>query len=173
VSQRDFSTERRVARSRGGLGLLAAGMLALVSVALLDRRAAGTESQQAAAVASARGEIAKLQQRIRALEAGRGADAQALGQLRLTNAASPSRVLAALTDELPAGARLTSVALSYGERLRLQLQLETRTTEAYDRFLERLAEAGVLEELEPSSERRDGAVTGGLKAVWSEAGGAP
>ena len=170
MSRRDFSTRPQRTRSRDAGALLAAGVLAVVSVAFLAQRASGTESRERAALAQARAELAELSRRAAALEARvADADARAAGQLRLNAAAPPGRVLAELAALMPPGVRLDALSLSYGAELRLRLQLQARETGAYDLFLERAAASPALTDLYPEAEvRDDGAVRGGLSAAWNE-----
>jgi hypothetical protein len=69
---------------------------------------------------------------------------------------------------MPPGVKLDSLSLDYGARLALALQLEARATRDYDLFLQRMAAAPALADLQPHSELRDSGVRGGLNAVWSE-----
>lgn len=156
-------------RHRGELALLVAGVVAVLAVALLERRAAATEAREREALAHTRSEISRLERRARGLEAGRGgADARAAGQLRLTAAAPPGRVLAALTAPMPPGVRLDGVSLMYDARLEIGLDVDALTAEDYDLYVERLDASPVLDGLRPEAELRDGSVSGGLVAWWRE-----
>lgn len=170
MSRRDFSTERRDRRrAPGELALLAAGALALASALFLAQRASGTESRERGALERSRAELAQLERRAEALEAGRaGTDAQVAGRLRLTETAPPARVLSELASILPPGVRMQSLTLAYGADLAIDLELEARATRSYDLFVERAAASPFLRDVLPEPEQRDGDVRGGLSALWNE-----
>jgi Tfp pilus assembly protein PilN len=163
---RDFSSSPRRTAVRpldALLVALAGAALAWVSVqAVRWWREAGARS---AGVEEARRELETVQARLSALEARPG-DVALARQTLLTLDAPPPRVLAALSEVLPADVRLASVSLRYGDRLELQMEVIARSSTAYDVFLEKLSASPRFESVLPGEENRDGVVRASVRAGY-------
>lgn len=166
----DFST-RPSAAGEGrwaGWALGAAALLLAVSgasagQALREKRAADASiAELRLALAGSRARVAELEQRQRAA----GGDA-ATSQLVLTAEAPPPRVLAELAALLPPEVRVDAVSLSYGARLELDAQLVARRPEAYDLFLERLAESSSFADVVPGPEVREGEMRSSVRMSYA------
>ncbi|MBI3931850.1 MAG: hypothetical protein HY317_00415 [Acidobacteria bacterium] len=168
----DFSTRRRVSRpGQGETWLLGAALVATVVSAYEASSAWAWRGAARGALAAARHEAEALDSRRRSLERRGGTSGDALAsQIRLTEDAPPSRVMAEIAALLPPDARLEGVTLRYGRRLALDMQVVGRSAPAYDLFLKRLAESPSFEEVVPGAETREGQVQASVQALYRPGG---
>ena len=149
--------------SRITLGVGAAALGFALFGAVRATRARDDAREQAERV---RREVEPLRAERRAREAVSEQGATWRHQAELTAVAAPPRVIADLAALLPGDARMERLDLHYGDRLELDLHVETRTPAAYDRFLEALAASGRIEKVVPGPETREGEVAASVKAVY-------
>lgn len=85
---------------------------------------------------------------------------------------SPQRVLADLQDILPPGVSLVSLKVEYlpDASARVDLSVEARGPEAYDRFLSALSGSKRFTDIKPGSESRPGLVRATVTAVHRSGG---
>jgi Tfp pilus assembly protein PilN len=164
----DFSTRRRPPRV-GALTLLlllvGGTALAAAGYGAFEARAEAARSQ--AAVLALRGTLAGERTRLEAARSRRREGGATLfTQAALTAEAPPARVLAELSALLPPDARFENVALGYGARIEIDVQVAARDARAYDRLLERLSESPLFEDVVPGAESRDGEVRAGIRLAW-------
>lgn len=163
----DFRTDvRRTSSSlapRVVLGAAAAALLFALGGAVRASRARDDARDLAQRARSA---LDPVRAQVRARESVSRRDATWRNQAVLTAAAAPPRVIADLAAILPGDARVERLDLRYGDRLELDLHVETRTPAAYDRFLEALAASGRVERVVPGAESREGEGAVSVKAVY-------
>lgn len=145
---------------------LAALLLAWSTVAATQASRAGWAD--AARLAGLRREVEGLRARASSLETRqRGAAGETLtAQLVLTAEAGPERVLAELSDLLPADVRLERVSFAYGARLGIEAQVVARRPPAYDVFLERLAGSPLFADVAPGAEARENEMRSSLSMSY-------
>ena len=163
----DFRTRPRAPAtalaSRVALGVGAAVLLLALFGAVRATRARDDAREQAERV---RREVEPLRAERRAPEGVSEHGATWRHQAELTAGAAPPRVIADLAALLPGDARMERLDLHYGDRLELDLHVETRTPAAYDRFLEALAASGRIQNVVPGPETREGEGAASVKAVY-------
>jgi type II secretory pathway component PulL len=143
-----------------------AGLLVATLAAFGAWRTRDEARAAAARVAELRLEVTAASARVRALEA------QALGaRSGLPPAeAPPARVVAEIASVLPGEARLERLSIDYARDGALELHVVARDASAWDRLVDRLAQAPGFRDVEPGPEARDAEVRSTVKARW--AGGA-
>ena len=171
TSAPDFRTRARAARSAFAPRVFLGVALTAFGVTAWDAaRAARARDEAREQAVLVRGEVEPLRARLRAREGSSGRNGTLRHQAELTAAAAPPRVIADLAGLLPADARVGRLDLHYGERLELDLRVETRTPAAYDRFLEALAASGRVEDVVAGPEAREGEVQASLRAIYRPRG---
>jgi hypothetical protein len=167
MTMRDFSTRpRRRALPPAELALVAASGVAFL-VSAYGAAAAWKDLRRAQArVAEVRQETEAVQARTRDREAQREpADAVAY-QALLTSEAPPPRVLADLIGVMPGDVRLDAVTLTYGDPLRVQVDVIARSAPAYDQFLDRLQRSPLFADVLPGDENRDGELRTSIQMTY-------
>lgn len=163
----DFRTDvRRTSSSlapRLALGAAAAALLFALVGATRATRARDEAREQ---VQRARLALDPVRAQVREREGVSRRDATWRSQAVLTATAAPPRVIADLAAIIPGDARMERLDLRYGDRLELDLHVETRTPAAYDRFLEALGASGRVEKVVPGAESREGEGRVSVKAVY-------
>jgi len=163
----DFSTHprRRIAVvdtvlvSVAGVAVLLASVTAVRSSA--ERRYRLAEASRALSEATAATEKARL------LAARRHAGERTLAaQVQASAEAPPQRVLADLAALLPPEVRLQALALDYRDRVLVDLRIAARRAEAYDAFLQRLAESKRFGDVVPGPETREGELLASLRMSY-------
>lgn len=166
----DFSTRPR----RRGAGRLDRALLVLALAVALG---AGYAAWQAWAdlnriqtsLDRARRSLEAERQRIGALEPRGGGSVETLvSQVVLSHEAPPQRLVAELTQMLPAEVRLDGLRLHYRDRLELSLRVRARRPEAYDRFLARLAASPLFSDVLPGEESRGDELTASLRLTYRD-----
>jgi hypothetical protein len=164
----DFSTRPR----RRGAGRLDRALLVL---ALAMALGAGYAAWQAWAdlgrvqtsLERARRSLEADRQRLGALGSRSGGSGETLAsQVVLSREAPPQRLVAELTQLLPAQVRLDGLRLHYRDRLELSLRVRARRPEAYDRFLVRLAASPLFSDVLPGEESRGEELTASLRLTY-------
>jgi hypothetical protein len=166
VSAPDFSS-----RPRGRIGTAEVSLLG-IAVATLALAGYSTSTSWAALrrvrqdVDVTRKEAAQAQGRIRDVESRRDPGEALATQAYHSAEASPPRVVAELAALLPNDVRLESVSVTYGDQVRVDLDVRARSAAGYDRFLQALEAsprfAGVL----PLDESRGSPMRGAVKAAY-------
>ncbi|MBN2370009.1 MAG: hypothetical protein JXO72_05935, partial [Vicinamibacteria bacterium] len=87
-------------------------------------------------------------------------------RIALTQDAPPERVLAAIENILPAGARLDGITLQYGDALAVTFMVVARRPEIYDVFLERMESSSSFTDLSFGAESRDGEIRVSIDAAY-------
>ncbi|HEY2941535.1 MAG TPA: hypothetical protein VGN09_03785 [Vicinamibacteria bacterium] len=171
MTERDFSSRPRRQASRPvDLALLAAGTVALLLSAYTTAHAWNGRQRARARVEETRREGEALQARVRELDARRE-PAQAIAyQALLTAEAPPPRVLADLVALMPGDVRLDAVSLSYGEPLRLRVDVVARTASSYDLFLDRLQRSPLFADVLPGEENREGELRTSIQMAYRPLG---
>ena len=166
--QPDFSSTPRPARlPRWDGALLALGVLAFAASAAATWRAreeAGEASRRAAGVQR---EVEQQAARVRALSAP-GANGE---PARATGGSSPARIVAAVAAVLPPEVRLERLTIDYAHGAALEMGVDAKSAEGWDRLLERLERSQDFAEVAPGPESREGEVRTVVRARW--AGGGP
>jgi hypothetical protein len=80
--------------------------------------------------------------------------------------APPQRVLADLAALLPPEVKLQALALDYRDRVLVDLRIAARRAEAYDAFLQRLAESKRFGDVVPGPETREGELLATLRMSY-------
>ena len=163
----DFSTHprRRIAPADAAFLLAAALVIASAAGAALrwsaEWRHRGAEAARTLVEAEAAAEKARL------LESRRPSGEPTLAaQAQATAEAPPQRVVADLSALLPADVRLQSLGLDYRDRVFLDLRVAARRAEAYDVFLQRLAESKRFGDVVPGAETREGELLASLRMSY-------
>lgn len=167
TSVADFRTRPRwsgsALASRIALGVAAAVLLLALFGAVRATLSRDDAREQAE---RARREVEPLRAQLRARESTSRQGATWRRPAELTAAAAPPRVIDELAALLPGDARIERLHLRYGDRLDLDLRVETRSPAAYDRFLEALLASGRIENVVPGPETREGEVAASVRAVY-------
>jgi hypothetical protein len=145
------------------LALLALGFALYASWS--TRRAAAAAQDRLATV---KREIGTLESRIRAAGARAAGGGDLLIRAAAAGEAPPERIVAELARALPDDARVERLSIVYGDEITLEMRVVARDPRAWDRTLERLAQAESLEEVSPGPERREGEVRTTVRARWAE-----
>jgi Tfp pilus assembly protein PilN len=165
-AQPDFATAPRPRRPAPlqllALGVAAALLLASARAAIGARAEAEAARQRLAAV---RLEVEGANSKLRAL-AGRLAGEETSARAALVAVAPPPRIVTDLAETLPREVRLTRLSIAYGRGVTLELEVEARHVEAWDRFLDSLERHPRFAEVAPGPERREGEVRTSLTAVY-------
>jgi hypothetical protein len=162
--QPDFATQPPAARlPPWERVLLVAGALALAAVFGLAWRARTQAAEARTRLADVRRELGQQAARVRAL-APRGDSPSG------RTPASPARIVAAVAAVLPPGVRLERLRIDDGPDPRLELAVEARDAEGWDRLLERLEASPAFADVASGPESREAVVRSGASARW--AGGA-
>ena len=156
-AERDFSSRPRRPMARpADLGLLGVAAAAFI-LSAYGAVSAWTGLRQAQKrVEDVRRESEATQARVRDLEARREPAQNIAYQALLTTEAPPPRVLADLVGLMPGDVRLDTVTMTYGEPLRVQVDVIARTASSYDQFLDRLQRSPLFGDVLPGEENRDG-----------------
>jgi Tfp pilus assembly protein PilN len=166
-AERDFSSRPRRRGARPvDLALLVAGA-SVFALSAYDAVGAWTGRQRAQArVEDARRESEAAQVRTRELE-GRREPADAVAyQALLTTEAAPPRVLADLVALMPGDVKLDTVTLTYGEPLRVQVDVIARSAPSYDQFLDRLQRSPLFGDVLPGDENREGELRTSIQMTY-------
>jgi hypothetical protein len=145
--------------------------LALLALGFAVHTGWATRREAAAArdrLAGVQREIGTLQARIRAVGARAAAGGELLARAAAAGEAPPERIVAELARALPDDARVERLSIVYGDEIALEMRMVARDPEAWDRTLERLAQAESLEQVSPGPERREGEVRTTIRARWAE-----
>lgn len=162
--QPDFATQPRAVRLPPWERiLLVVGAFALAAAFGLAWRARTQAAEARSRLADVRRELDQQAARVHAL-APRGASPT--GQA----AASPARIVAAVAAVLPPGVRLERLRIDEGPDPRLELAVEARDAEGWDRLLERLEASPAFADVASGPESREAEVRSVVSARW--AGGA-
>jgi len=162
--QPDFATSPRAVRFPSWERiLLVVGALALAAACGLSWRARAQAAEVRARLADVRRELDQQAARVQAL-APRGASRS--GQA----SASPARIVAAVAAVLPPDVRLERLRIDDGPGPRLELAVEARDADGWDRLLERLEASPAFADIAPGPESREAEVRSVVNARW--AGGA-
>ena len=162
----DFGARGKDDEHRGGWrAVQVAGLLALAYAAGV----AVTEGMEASSAdrssETARADVTRLTQ---SAESGRRTLARHSDLLVATAGAesSPARVLADLRALLPEGVSVVSLKIEYlpDASARLELGVEARGPQAYDRFLSALSKSPHFSDIKPGSESRPGLVRATVSA---------
>jgi hypothetical protein len=160
------------ARASERLAVGAAG-LALVLSAAGALQAVRSRDAARVRLDAVRGKARALEQEARRLDQAAGRDARDLQErAALTVGAAPAGVISHLADTLPPDVRIARLDMVYGQALTLDLRVEARSPQAYDRFLGALAGSGRLRDIETGPEAREGEVVASVRAIYRP-GGAP
>jgi hypothetical protein len=164
--QPDFSTgaRREPLRPRWEALLLVAAALAVAASGVAAHRARAEARAASGRVAEARRQLDEQQARLRAMTPAAGAVASDAAE------ASPRRIVAAIAAVLPVDARLSTLSIDYQRGVYVQMQVDARRAQAWDRLLERLERSPDFAEVEPGPEDRAAEIRTTLRARW--AGGA-
>jgi len=164
----DFSSSPRPP-SRRLLDLVALGLATILATAAAHAawNANRLLTQTRVALLALRGEIAADQAGIRSQEVKAARLSEELtAQILASHESTPQHVLSAIGRLLPAGARLDSVALSYGAQVEVELRIVAREPTTYDRFLERIEGSSAFRDIAFGSENRNGEMQVSLKAIY-------
>lgn len=167
--QPDFSTSPRPRRPPARE--LAAVVLALLALGFAAHTAWTTRREAAGAqdrLAAVQREIDTLQARIRAVGVRAAAGGELLTRAAAAGEVPPERIVAELARALPDDARVERLSIVYGDEITLEMRVVARDPRAWDRTLERLAQAESFEEVSPGPERREGEVRTTIHALWAE-----
>jgi Tfp pilus assembly protein PilN len=99
------------------------------------------------------------------------AEATLAAQIQAMATAPPQKIVAELANLLPSDVKLQSLQLDYRDRVVLDLRVVARRAEAYDAFLQHLAQSPNFDEVVPGAENREGELFASLRMTYS--GGAP
>jgi Tfp pilus assembly protein PilN len=98
-------------------------------------------------------------------------EATLAAQVEATSTAPPQKIVAELANLLPPDVKLQSLQLDYRDHVLLDLRVVARRAEAYDAFLQRLAQSPNFDDVVPGAENREGELFASLRMTYS--GGAP
>jgi hypothetical protein len=153
----DLSTRPRRRSGRADRLSAIVGAIAFVWASSAAGRARDEAARAQAALAAVETESARAEARLRALGAGAGAEAERLANRVALNAEAPlPRVLAELTDLMPEEVRLRALQVSYDDEVSVEAQVEARSVDAWDAFLDRLATSRRFRGIVPGPEARGG-----------------
>ena len=163
--QPDFSTGPRRAplAPRWERLLLAAALLALAASGTAAYRARAEARDATARAAEARRQLDEQQARLRAITPAGGTVAGGAAE------ASPGRVVGAIAAVLPRDVRLLQITIDYQRGTVVEMQVEAKRADAWDRLLEQIERSADFVEVEPGPEDRAGEVRTTLRARWTGA----
>jgi hypothetical protein len=163
--QPDFSTGPRpeAARPRWDSVLVTAAVLALAASTSTAYRARAEAREAEARAGEARRQLADLQARFRAMEPA--SDDVPAGAA----AAPPRRIVGAIAAVLPGDARLSQLSIDYQQGIVVEMQVDARRAEAWDRLLAGMERSPDFAEVEPGPEDREAEVRTTLRARWAGA----
>jgi Tfp pilus assembly protein PilN len=115
-------------------------------------------------VAQVQAQVQELEGKVRALEGSMESSRGA--RSRSAPPVPPAEIVSALAGLLPPGVRLTDLSLVYGTRPTLEVRVEARKAEAYDRFLENLGGSGSFGSIVPGPETRDPELAASVRAEY-------
>ena len=161
--QPDFSTgpRREPLAPRGERLLLAAAVLALAVSGTAAYRARSEARDATARAAEARRQLEEQQARLRAMAPAAGSVAAGAAE------APPGRVVGAVAAVLPKDARLLQITVDYQHGVVVDMQVDARRADAWDRLLERMERSADFAEVEPGPEDRAAEVRTTLRARWT------
>jgi hypothetical protein len=160
--QPDFSTgpRREPLAPRSERLLVAGAALALVLSGAAAYRAHTEARETAARAAEARRQLDEQQARLRAMApAGNGAAGAA--------EAPPGRVIGAVAAVLPGDTRLVQISIDYQSGVVVDMQVDAKRAQAWDRLLEGMERSPDFAEVEPGPEDRAAEVRTTLRARWT------
>jgi hypothetical protein len=115
-----------------------------------------------------RGEAEAATARARQLDVrGSAGDATLAAQVQATAAAPPQKIVAELASLLPPDVKLQSLQLDYRDRVLVDLRVAARHAEAYDAFLQHLAQSPNFGDVVPGPESREGELLASLRMTYS------
>ena len=169
TEQPDFSTTPRPRRPP--VRDVVAVVLGLLVLGLAVRTAWVTREEATAArarLAAVQRDIDRLRARTRVVTARAAAGGELLTRAAAAGEVPPERIVAELALALPDDARVERLSIVYGEGISLEMRVVARDPGAWDRTLERLDQAGSLEEVSPGPERREGEIRTTVRAGWAQ-----
>jgi hypothetical protein len=160
--QPDFSTgpRREPLAPRGERLLVAAAVLALAVSGTAAYRARAEARDATARAAEARRQLDEQQARLRAMDPTGANPAAGAAE------APPGRVIGAVAAVLPLDARLAQVTIDYQHGVVVDLQVDAKRAEAWDRLLERMERSPDFADVESGPEDRAAEVRTTLRARW-------
>jgi Tfp pilus assembly protein PilN len=160
---RDFSSRpRRRSPQPVDLGLIGIGLLTLVLAGYATGTSWADFKRARQHVDDVRRDTEAAQARLKTMEARSAPTAALATQALLSTDAAPPRVLSALAALLPPDVKLENLSLTYGDGIRMTMQVSAKSGGAYETFLQRLESSPHFEEVIPGEEARDGGVTASI-----------
>jgi len=138
------------------------GLVAVVLAGGAAWRARDEAGVARARLDEVRREVEAVGARLRALEASARSGRPGLAAAD----AEPARIVADVATVLPGDARLERLSIDYSRGGAVELEVVARDASAWDRLLERLAQAPQFREIEPGPEVRDAEVRSLVRARW-------
>jgi Tfp pilus assembly protein PilN len=166
----DFSAHPRRRWRNADIAFVSAAALCLVLAAVDAARWSADSRLRSAEVGRVLSEAESATAKARQLDKrGSAADATLGAQVQATAAAPPQRIVAELADLLPPDVKLQSLQLEYRDRVLLDLRVAARRAEAYDAFLQHLAQSPRFEDVVPGAESREGELLASVRMTYREA----
>jgi len=161
--QPDFSTgpRREPLRPRWETALVAAAVLVLAASAVAAYRSRAEAREAVARATEARRQLDEQQARLRAMTPGSGTVPAGAAE------APPGRIVGAIAAVLPGDARLSQLSIDYQRGIVVEMKVDARRAEAWDRLLERMERSPDFAEVEPGPEDRAAEVRTTLRARWA------
>ncbi len=163
----DLSSRPRTRPGHAEWWIAVVGVLALAWSGAGALRARAEAARARAALSVVEADSARGEARLRALGTRAPGEAERLARRVALNAEAPvPNVLAELTGLMPQDVRLRSLQISYEDDVSLEAQVEARSVEAWDSFLDRLTASRRFRRIEPGPEAREGALLVSVRMLY-------